>query len=299
MTDRDTTSAEGDESGGLSGFLRGLLSGIPWSESATDELSLRFDPPQGLLLELHNPNGKTRILGEDRHDVQILAVKHARAESQSAAEQMLDAIHIEASEVAGQLEIEVDVPRRWNRHGSVDLDLRVPRNIQVTVSSANGKLCLQGLRSRVCAHSGNGSVRMVDIVGDIEITTANAKVSTECTCGRLVARSSNGKIVLGDHRGSIDACTSNGLIHVSLEQLDKEGIDLATSNGRIILELPDNPNAEIDVRVDNGVIRSELDLRDEVSEAAGRLRGRLGDGGTPIKLRTSNGTVSLRRCSDC
>jgi hypothetical protein len=51
----------------------------------------------------------------------------------------------------------------------------------------------------------------------------------------------------------------------------------------------------VDVRVDNGVIRNQLDL-DQAPNGSrtGRLRGRLGRGGTPIKLRTSNGTVSLR-----
>ncbi|MBW2270769.1 MAG: DUF4097 family beta strand repeat protein [Deltaproteobacteria bacterium] len=298
MTDHDTTSSEREESG-LSGFLRGLLAGVPWSESASDEVELRFDPPSGGLLELHNPNGKTRVLGEDRSDIQVRARKQARAESQAAAEQLLDEIGIRAQELAGHLELSINVPRKWNRHGSVDLEVCVPRNIELKVSSTSGKLCLQGLRAGVCAHSGNGSVRLVDIVGNIEITTANAKVSCACTSGRLVARSSNGKIVLGEHRGSIDATTSNGLIHVSLEQLSKEGIALATSNGRIILELPDHPDAEVDVRVDNGVIRNEIELGNQVSETAGRLRGRLGCGGTPIRLRTSNGTVSLRRCSDC
>lgn len=296
MTDRDTTSAACDQ-GGLSGFLRGLLSGIPWSESATDELTITFDPPRSGQLELHNPNGKTRVIGEDRSDILVRAVKHARAESQQAAEQLLDDIRLEATDVAGNLELEVDVPRKWNRHGSVDIEARVPRELEVRVSSANGKLCLQGLRAGVYAHSSNGSVRMVDIVGDIEIDTANAKVSCDCTCGRLVARSSNGKIEVGEHSGSIDACTSNGLIHASLSRLAREGIDLATSNGRIILELPDNPDADVDVRVDNGVIRSDIELGNEVSESAGRLRGRLGRGGAPIKLRTSNGTISLRQSS--
>ena len=51
----------------------------------------------------------------------------------------------------------------------------------------------------------------------------------------------------------------------------------------------------MDIRVDNGVIRNSLDVEQAPNdERAGRLRGRLGRGGCPIKLRTSNGTVSLR-----
>jgi DUF4097 and DUF4098 domain-containing protein YvlB len=150
------------------------------------------------------------------------------------------------------------------------------------------------LRCAVHAHSANGSVRIEDVIGDIEITTANAKVICGCTAGRLIARSSNGKIEVGDHSGSIDASTSNGLIHVCLSQMAPEGVVLATSNGRIVLELPQDPDAEVDVRVDNGVINSEYDLGSGKEDIAGRLRGRLGRGGIPIKLRTSNGSISLR-----
>ena len=282
------------EEGGLSSFLRSLLAGIPWSESSSCEETVEFDLPGGSAIDVHNANGRTRIIGEERRGVVLLAVKHARAETQQAAQRLLDDIRIDASEVGGTLELDVEIPRKWNRHGSVDLEIRVPRQIETRVSSANGKLCLQGLRCAVNARSSNGSVRIEDVVGDIDITTANAKVSCACTCGHLVARSSNGKIEVGDHRGSIDASTSNGLIHASLEELAKEGVSLATSNGRIVLELPREPDAEVDIRVDNGVIRSELSFGPKSTETNGRLRGRLGRGGVPIKLRTSNGTISLR-----
>ena len=133
------------------------------------------------------------------------------------------------------------------------------------------------------------------VIGDVEVYTSNAKVSCSCTCGRLKARSSNSKIQLDDHSGSVDASTSNGVIHAVLTHVGREGVILATSNGRIVLELPDKVDGDIDVRVDNGVIRNSLDVeRTPSDERTGRLRGRLGRGGCPIKLRTSNGTVSLR-----
>jgi len=282
------------ESGGLSHLLRSLLAGIPWSERATADFELHFDAPLAGRIELVNSNGKTRVVGEDRDDVVLRGRKSARAESEQAAQALLDAIRVRSEEIGGVLGLEVEIPRKWNRHGSIDLELRVPRDTEVDVTSSNGKVCLAGLRHGVRAHSRNGSIRLEDIVGDIELITANAKVCCASTCGHLVARSSNGKIELGDHIGSIEASTSNGLIRASLEALANDGVKLATSNGRIVLELPDEPDADVDIRVDNGVIRSDLALGEEVREGAGRLRGRLGRGGSPIKLRTSNGTIRLR-----
>ena len=52
--------------------------------------------------------------------------------------------------------------------------------------------------------------------------------------------------------------------------------------------------SEVDIRVDNGVIRNDRPLCKATRERSGQLRGRLGGGGAPIKLRTSNGSISLR-----
>jgi DUF4097 and DUF4098 domain-containing protein YvlB len=162
------------------------------------------------------------------------------------------------------------------------------------VSSSNGKICIENLCGAVRARSSNGSVDVARVVGNIDVSASNAKVCCSHTQGHLVARSSNGKIQLAEHRGSIDASTSNGLIVAELDELGREGVQLATSNGRIVLELPEEVDADVDIRVDNGVIRNDREMCKASSERAGRLRGRLGVGGTPIRVRTSNGSVSLR-----
>lgn len=284
-----------EDARGFGGFLRSLLHGIPWSESAHTEYTFSLDPPEGRHVSIHNANGKTRVIGEEREDIEVLVEKHARGETVDAAEEVLDEIEVLSEEAAGGLEIEVDAPSRWKRHGSANLVVRVPRDLEVAVVAANGRVCMEGLRSAVHARSSNGPVTISDVVGDIEVFTSNAKVCCDDTCGRLKARSSNSKIQLDQHRGSVDASTSNGVIHAILSELGPEGIVLATSNGRIMLELPEDTDGDVDVRVDNGVIRNSLEIEQAAAdERTGRLRGRLGHGGIPIKLRTSNGTVSLR-----
>lgn len=280
--------------GGFGSFLRGLLAGLPWSERAESEEVLAIGAASGSALRIHNSNGRIRVVGEERADVEIRASKVARAESREAAANLLREIRVLHGVVAGAIEIEVDLPRRWNRRGHVHLEARVPRGTSVEVSASNGKVCIENLRGDVRARSSNGSVDVASVVGDIEVSASNAKVCCSCTQGHLVARSSNGKIELSEHRGSVDASTSNGLICASLDELGRQGVQLATSNGRIALELPEKVDADVDIRVDNGVIRSDRDLGKAAPERAGRLRGRLGSGGTPIRLRTSNGSVSLR-----
>jgi hypothetical protein len=280
--------------GGLGGFLRTLLAGIPWSERVEGVDTLNFAAPTGSVIRVHNTNGKTCIRGEDRDDIEVKASKSARAESAEAAAGLLDDIRVADSEMGGALDLEIEIPRRWNRHGSVNLEIRVPRKMRVEVTASNGKVNIAGLRSSVKARSSNGSVTVMDVVGDVDIMTSNAKVECSDTCGRLVARSSNGKVELDGHRGSIDASTSNGLISASVDELAREGVLLATSNGRIALELPEVVDADVDLQVDNGLIRNTRQLGGGTRETNGRVRGTLGRGGAAIKLRTSNGSISLR-----
>ena len=294
MTFRRNDEEEFSDSG-LSGFIRSLLAGIPWSERAEEDVVLRLVLPRhGRTLRLHNANGRTRIVGADRSDIEVRARKTARAESAEAAKRLLEAIRIVADEVGDALELEVEVPRKWNRRGYANLEVSVPRSLSLQASASNGKIAIEGVRGAVRAHSSNGSVSIADVVGDIEIGTSNAMVCCSCTRGRLHARSSNGKIELDQHCGSIDASTSNGLIRAALEEVGKGGVQLATSNGRILLELPEEVDADVDIRVDNGVIRNERPLCQCFREKDGQIRGRLGSGGSLIKLRTSNGAISLR-----
>jgi len=280
--------------GGFGSFLRSLLAGLPWSERAEERETLHLEPPPGRLVRVQNANGRIRVIGEDRADVEVVATKVGRAESDEAAGALLREIRVLCGLVSGALEVEVDVPRRWNRRGHAHLELHVPRGTSVEVSTSNGKICVENLCGAVRARSSNGSVDVTSVVGDIDVSASNAKVCCSHTQGHLVARSSNGKIKLEEHRGSIDASTSNGLIEAELEELGREGVVLATSNGRIALELPEAVDADVDIRVDNGMIRNDRAPCKATTERADRLRCRLGSGGTQIRVRTSNGSVSLR-----
>jgi hypothetical protein len=84
------------------------------------------------------------------------------------------------------------------------------------------------------------------------------------------------------------------LIRASVEEVGKLGVQLATSNGRIVLGLPEDVHAELDLWVDNGIIRNDRELESATRDTRGRVLGRIGGGGALIKLRTSNGSISVR-----
>jgi DUF4097 and DUF4098 domain-containing protein YvlB len=278
---------------GFGDFLRSLLSGIPWSDRAEAQETLHFQAPRSGAIRVENVNGKTRILGEDRDDIEVRLLKVARAETEAAARALADSTGLAVNETDSALEFEVSMPRKWNRRGVVHMELRVPRGTRVDVHSSNGKVCVSALAASVKAHSSNGAVSVENVDGDVEVYSSNAKVHCAHVHGRLVARTSNGKIEVTEHRGALDGATSNGLIDAEIAELGGPVV-LATSNGRIAVTLPEQADADVDVRVDNGIIRSQRSLCRCTHSTGGRLAGQLGKGGVPIKLRTSNGSISVR-----
>ena len=79
--------------------------------------------PPGGNLRIDNANGRTRVVGEDRGDIEIQLTKAARAESVEQARQLVESIRVVPNEDApGDLNLDVEIPGRWNRRGRVDME---------------------------------------------------------------------------------------------------------------------------------------------------------------------------------
>ena len=107
---RRERSGEICSEGGLSGFVRDLLSNIPWSERLEREETLDIEAPESRALRVYNSNGRTAVWGEDRDDIEARITKIARAESEEGARELLDEIRVTSTDIAGALELDVEIP---------------------------------------------------------------------------------------------------------------------------------------------------------------------------------------------
>jgi hypothetical protein len=79
-----------------------------------------------------------------------------------------------------------------------------------------------------------------------------------------------------------------------------EDWSLATGDGSVILEVPDGFGAELDATTGDG----RVDVRDlpfeRTSSDSSRAvaRGRLGSGGPTIRIRSGDGSITVRRTTD-
>ena len=156
-------------------------------------------------------------------------------------------------DAAGDLNLEVEIPGRWNRRGRVDMELRIPRELKVEVNAANGKVCVLGLRGSVRARSSNGAVRIEDVIGDVEIAHLQRqglmhRARADTWRPAPATERSNSTIIAAPWMRPPRTAPSTA----RLEDVGNPGVILSTSNGRIVLDLPEEVDGDVDIRVDNG-----------------------------------------------
>jgi hypothetical protein len=123
----------------------------------------------------------------------------------------------------------------------------------------------------------NGEVRGDDLVADAEGYTVNGSV-------RLVTE------------GIAEAGTVNGSIVVTMGRADwKDDLDFDTVNGSVSLTLPTTVNADLEIETVNGNIDSDFPITVSGRMNPHSLKGRLGQGGRALDIKTVNGNIRLRQ----
>ena len=146
--------------------------------------------------------------------------------------------------------------RGWVSH---DVSLKLPRNINLKVSSVNGNILVGAIAGDVTGSSVNGGIEI-----------AQAGTSSQLN-------------------------SVNGSIAISLLRLEENGLRVNTVNGDVKIGLPPETNAEINFHSVNGAVKSDLPITVIGEVKRHDLRGRIGDGGPVITINSVNGGVTLRR----
>ncbi len=219
-----------------------------------DVFQQTYPLPAGGSFQLQNVNGLVRVTGWDRNAVEVRAVKSSRRDPRDLAR-----VHIEVEARPDSVAVDTRYPQNDGVEVYVEYRIRVPRRIQLTrVATVNGTVHVSGVEA-------SGELRSV-----------------------------NGNVEVFDSSGRLNAHTTNGNVRLELRELDPSGPLMAeTVNGSIMLALPPDAGAELDVRSVNGDFHSELPLTLRGSLGSREFHGRLGAGGSLLRMRTVNGAIRV------
>ena len=215
--------------------------------------------PPGPLNVDAGQNGGVSVEAWDRNDIRVRAIVRGSARDEARAK-----------DIAGQVQVSAgggrvyatgpDLNRRewW----SVSYRVNVPRRNDLDLSATNG------------------GITIVGVTGNLRFDTTNGGVKLQHLGGRV-----NGE-------------TRNGGLNVILSgsRWDGDGLDVETSNGGVTVDIPENYNAEFETRTVNGGLNVDfpITVQGELTSRRG-ISTTLGSGGPPVRVRTTNGGVRIRR----
>ena len=251
-------------------FLSLLLSVAAQAATRTETIDRTVDVRPGANVLLTNVNGKIVVGAWDQPRVRIVAVKEVEADKDEIAA-VLRELRVEIQPRDGGVVVTTHYPKRSDGIGSifdwllgdhvsakVQFEVTVPRSMNVEVENTNGTIRVEGVS------------------------------------GRLEADTTNGRIEFARCSGTLEASTTNGAIEAELVSVSKgQPLRLSTTNGRITVSLPSTLGADVDASTTNGSIKTDLPIATTRLDR-NSLRGTINGGGTPVRLRTTNGGIEIR-----
>ena len=217
-------------------------------------------------VSLSNINGAAHIVGWDRNEVKVDAIKYAhRQERLDEAKIIVDASNSRVS-------IRTQYPQRnnnwnWNRDdnpASVEYTITVPRSARLDkIELINGGLDIKGVSGEIEASCINGALMASELGGRVELSTVN------------------------------------GSLKAQLDRVSNSPMELSSVNGSVNLTLPSDAQAELEASTVHGGISNDFGLNVDRHQWVGHdLHGKLGDGRTHIKLSNVNGPIHIQHAND-
>jgi hypothetical protein len=261
---------------------------LPVEERETINRTLNFSTGGGpKTLEVDNVNGRIRVTGYDGGNVEMVANKIIRAQSQATVQVAQQQVRLDITDNADTIKIYVDQPgherstqfsshSNWsNRDYEVtfDFDLRVPRTAEIHLWTVNG-----------------GPIEVNDVAGDFNVNNINGAIEMRNISGSGGAHTINGAVSVdfaNNPKGSSRFGSLNGDIEVTFRRDLSADLKFKTFNGGVYTDFPVTavPTTLGSAERRNG----KLVYRNEFSQA------RIGNGGPTLEFDGFNGNVRIRQ----
>ena len=223
-------------------------------------------------------DGSIEVRPWDRQDVEVVVEKRA------ATRESADTIEVDAKQDGNKISVDVRVPPRhgfgFHMNRSARLIVSLPAASDLAARSGDGSIDVERINGKIDLHSGDGSIKARSIGGDVIVRTGDGSVAMDGRFTSLRAHSGDGSLRITAAPGS---------------SVEKDW-DVSTGDGSVTFDLPTDMSAELDAHTGDGRIRLD---GVSVSNVNGELRrntvrGRLGGGGATLRIRTGDGSITLR-----
>lgn len=262
------------------------------SDRFTENFSYNYPLKSGGRVSIETMNGSVEVIGWDKESVEITGTKFA------STEDLLRALKIDIQQSANAISIRTVRPSGSRGGLGAKYRLRVPHRIEIErLNSSNGHVEARDIEGPARIRTSNAGVRIANTKGQLEVETSNGSIEVNDHTGAITGQTSNARVTVDlnnpEQGRPIRLQSSNGGINLKLRSFNGNSVRLSTSNASINLSLPDGAGAQLRASTSNGRISSDLPVDGTIAKS--HADGRIGSGGPPVELTTSNGSISLQR----
>ncbi len=257
---RREVRGEGEGSGVGKGTGKGTVRGTYLG--VTEKESKSFSVAGSPRVNVVTFDGSVTVRGWDKSEVMYTATKRG------GDEQEIKGISIQSEQQGSAISI---IAKSEHGVGAASLEVFVPRNATLHVSSDDGSLKLEGVTGDLMMRTGDGSIEVVDSHGQLNLNTGD------------------GSIRVANFDGQVDVRTGDGSI-----SLDGKftGLAARTGDGAISLSVPSNSDFTIETNAE-GLDNRGMTVSEDVAPSRRVRRWKVGRGGNVYVLSTGDGRVVL------
>jgi predicted membrane protein len=211
--------------------------------------------------------------------------------------------------------------RTAGRRNEATLELDLPRNVRLVVSTSSADVDVSGIDGDVEIRTTSGDISLDDIGGRLTLETlyGDVRLSGRSAAARVTTmsgditmrgvrddanvRTTSGDVTLGmDRAARVDVETISGDVTFEGSTTDDARLQLTTHSGDVTLRLPDSARGSLDLSTFNGDITASRSLTLMPNGLTSSRRERAvrryeigGGGSTRFTISTFNGDVRVMR----
>jgi len=259
-----------------------------------DEFNQTYQLPQGARVEISSIRGSVKITNSDSATAEVQIIRTARTRAD------LEYHKIEVAQTGNTLVVrgvqETGERGRRNIQVNHQVILKLPRSIDLSVTSVSGSLQSGDVYGQVHVSSISGSANFGNVGGKLQVNSVSGSVEVGNVGSDARVNSVSGNVGLGHVNGSLDVTSVSGGVKAGLMSLSPQGIHINSVSGSIEIGFKSEVNADFTAEHVSGQVYLDMpNVSRESEEKSSNVRARIGAGGTPITISSVSGSIRLTR----
>jgi DUF4097 and DUF4098 domain-containing protein YvlB len=259
-----------------------------------DEINQTYQLPAGARVEVSSIRGPVEITTADSATAEVRIIRSARTRAD------LEYHKIEVEQSGNSLVVRGIQEPEQRRHQNIQVDhhviLKLPRRIDLAVSSVSGWIKVGDIDGQTNVSSISGSARFGDVGGKLQVTSISGSLKLGNVGADARVTSISGSVDLGQVTGSLEVTSVSGGLNATLVSLSPEGIHIKSISGSVEIGFKSDVNADFSAEHVSGQVSLDMpNVTRDSEEKSSSVRARIGAGGTPITISSVSGNIRLTR----